>query len=132
MGKYASSPEYADLTPIPLRDDMTLDTSPTAHPIQPLATIAYSPAYTEATAYLRAVMAANEFSERALKLTEDVIAMNPAHYTVWLYRAKCLKEMNGFGDKAENVKNKDLQWLTDELKWLDKVAKKHLKNYQIW
>lgn len=49
----------------------------------PLATIAYAPDYLEATSYLRAVMAANEMSERALKLTEDVIAMNPAHYTVW-------------------------------------------------
>jgi protein farnesyltransferase/geranylgeranyltransferase type-1 subunit alpha len=49
----------------------------------PLATIAYSPEYAEATAYLRAVMAANEMSERALELTEDVIRLNPAHYTVW-------------------------------------------------
>lgn len=28
-------------------------------------------------------MAINEMSERVLQLTEDVIMMNPAHYTVW-------------------------------------------------
>lgn len=49
----------------------------------PLATIAYSEEYLEAMSYLRAVMAANEMSERAFKLTEDIIFMNPAHYTVW-------------------------------------------------
>lgn len=76
QGKYASDPEWSSITPIPLVDGS--DPSAT-----PLASIAYAPEYQEATSYLRAVMAANEMSERALKLTEDVIAMNPAHYTVW-------------------------------------------------
>lgn len=75
-GKYASSPEWASISPIPLNDGS--DSGAT-----PLASIAYTPEYLEATSYLRAVMAANEMSERALKLTEDVISMNPAHYTVW-------------------------------------------------
>jgi protein farnesyltransferase/geranylgeranyltransferase type-1 subunit alpha len=75
-GKYASDPEWASIQPIPLNDGS--DTG-----AMPLATIAYSDEYLEATSYLRAVMAANEMSERALKLTEDVISMNPAHYTVW-------------------------------------------------
>ena len=78
FGKYAQSPEWANIEPIPLDDG-----SGNGDGIIPLATIAYSPAYTEATSYLRAVMAANEMSERALKLTEDIIAINPAHYTVW-------------------------------------------------
>lgn len=75
-GKYSSSPEWASITPIPLNDGS--DSGAT-----PLASIAYIPEYLEATSYLRAVMAANEMSERALQLTEDVISMNPAHYTVW-------------------------------------------------
>lgn len=74
-GKYSSDPEWASIAPIPLIDSPD-DTTP-------LASIAYAPEYLEATSYLRAVMAANEMSERALRLTEDVIAMNPAHYTVW-------------------------------------------------
>jgi protein farnesyltransferase/geranylgeranyltransferase type-1 subunit alpha len=31
----------------------------------------------------RGVLRTNEFSERTLKLTEDVIACNPANYTAW-------------------------------------------------
>lgn len=111
-GKYSSDPEWADIEPIPLDDGSSGGES------FPLATIAYPPEYVEATSYLRAVMAKNEMSERALKLTEDVIGMNPAHYTVWLYRAKILFALN---------KNLD-----DELTWLNKVALKNLKNYQIW
>ena len=33
--------------------------------------------------YFRAVTAKGEYSERALALTEDIINMNPGHYTVW-------------------------------------------------
>jgi protein farnesyltransferase/geranylgeranyltransferase type-1 subunit alpha len=77
-GKYSSSPEWANIQAIPLDDGSQNDEGPT-----PLAAIAYKPEYLEATSYLRAVMAANEMSDRALQLTEDVISMNPAHYTVW-------------------------------------------------
>lgn len=93
MGKYSSSPTWASITPIPL-DDGSNYVSPSAgvtevseaqqqQQITPLATIAYTPEYEEATAYLRAVMAQDEMSDRALELTEDVIKLNPAHYTVW-------------------------------------------------
>lgn len=75
-GKYANDPEWAYVTPIPLNEGEEAGA-------QPLATIAYPTEYLEATSYLRAVMAANEMSERALRLTQDIIAMNPAHYTVW-------------------------------------------------
>ncbi|KAL5341322.1 hypothetical protein BJX70DRAFT_65926 [Aspergillus crustosus] len=110
-GKYASDPEWASIQPIPLNDGAESGAAP-------LATIAYSDDYIEATSYLRAVMAANEKSERALKLTEDVISMNPAHYTVWIYRAKIIFALQ-----------KDL---AEELEWLNRVSLKYLKNYQIW
>lgn len=77
-GKYTSSPSWADIQPIPLDDG-----SEGGEGVIPLAVIAYKPEYLEATSYLRAVMAIDEMSERVLQLTEDVIMMNPAHYTVW-------------------------------------------------
>lgn len=117
---YAASPEWSDIQPIPLID---------GPPDQPdpgpaLATIAYSPRYSEAMSYLRAVMAKNEASQRALKLTEDIISMNPAHYTVWLYRMKILRTLWGDDGIQAGVQS--------ELKWLEDVSEKNLKNYQIW
>ena len=73
MAKYADAPEWLDIVPIPQDEGGP----------NPLAAIAYTEEYSEAMSYLRAVMAKNEMSERALDLTEDVIGMNPAHYTVW-------------------------------------------------
>ncbi|CAG8142353.1 unnamed protein product [Penicillium nalgiovense] len=110
-GEYSTDPEWASVTPIDLDDGSSSGA-------MPLATIAYPAEYLEATSYLRAVMAANEMSERALNLTKDVISMNPAHYTVWIYRAKILFALD-----------KDLN---EELSWLNDVSLKYLKNYQIW
>lgn len=63
-------------------------------------------------------MAVDECSPRALKLTEHVIDINPAHYTVWLYRFKILTQL-GLS-------------IPDEIAWLNEVALQNLKNYQIW
>ncbi|KAJ5170482.1 Protein prenyltransferase alpha subunit [Penicillium coprophilum] len=110
-GTYSTDPAWASVTPIDLDDG-------SSEGAMPLATIAYPADYLEATSYLRAVMATNEMSERALELTKDVISMNPAHYTVWIYRAKILFALE-----------KDLN---EELSWLNEVSLKYLKNYQIW
>ncbi|KAL5121883.1 CAAX geranylgeranyltransferase alpha subunit [Pleosporales sp. CAS-2024a] len=109
MAKYYADDEaWADIVPLP-QDDGGM---------HPLAAIAYTEEYSQAMGYLRAVMAKNEFSERVLALTEHIISMNPAHYTVWLYRAKTVAEL-GIS-------------LQDEIAWLNPTALKHLKNYQIW
>ncbi|KAI9841205.1 MAG: CAAX geranylgeranyltransferase alpha subunit [Sclerophora amabilis] len=136
---YADNPVWSDVIPLPQDDGGP----------NPLAAIAYTEEYSEAMAYLRAVMARNEFSDRALKLTEHIIALNPAHYTVWyvstrkedagsygfvgvvlvfgdggltidrrLYRAKTLFELN--------------KSIREEMNWLNEVALRHQKNYQIW
>lgn len=68
--------------------------------------------------YLRAVMAVNEHSPRCLRLTERVIYLNPAHYTVWLYRFSIIESLNIS--------------LRDEIEWLNEVSLTHIKNYQIW
>ena len=108
MVTYSDDPAWADVKPLP-----TDEGGP-----NPLAAIAYSDEYEETMSYLRAVMAANEYSPRVLVLTEDLIDMNPAHYTVWLYRAHCLFALNS-----------DLK---QELEWLNETALEHQKNYQIW
>lgn len=73
MGKYSDDSNWDDIVPLPQDDGGP----------NPLAAIAYTDEYSEAMSYLRAVMAKNEMSERALSLTEDIIDMNAAHYTVW-------------------------------------------------
>ena len=108
MGKYADDPAWADVIPLPTDEGGA----------NPLAAIAYAADYEETMSYLRAVMAASEHSERVLYLTEDLIDTNPAHYTVWLYRAQCLFALNV-----------DLH---EELEWLNETALAHQKNYQIW
>ncbi|KAL9605165.1 MAG: hypothetical protein Q9219_000099 [cf. Caloplaca sp. 3 TL-2023] len=116
MGGYGESEEWADVVPIPQNDGGP----------NPLAAIAYTEEYSEAMGYLRAVMANNEKSERVLELTEHVISMNPAHYTVWLYRANTLFDL-----QKRNQSNLQDDIL-EELRWLDGTSLRHLKNYQIW
>src|SRR5450432_2067616 len=71
-----------------------------------------------AISYLRALIASNEHSPRALTLTAHIIDINPAHYTVWLYRASILFALSSS--------------LTDELAWVNSIALANQKNYQIW
>lgn len=63
-------------------------------------------------------MANNEMSVRTFRLTAHMISLNPAHYTVWLYRFQILKALQLPFD--------------DEVEWLNEVSLEHLKNYQIW
>ncbi|CAD6503205.1 BgTH12-02873 [Blumeria graminis f. sp. triticale] len=107
MGYYESNPEWDDVIPIAQFDGEGA-----------LAAIAYTEEYSEAMSYLRAVIASKEYSIRALNLTAHVISLNPAHYTVWLYRASTI-----FRLKAS---------VASELDWLSNIALTNQKNYQIW
>lgn len=156
---YSIHPLWTDVEPI-LQSDAGPPGQPDPGPA--LATIAYTPRYSEAMSYLRAVMAANEFTPRCLALTEDLIGMNPAHYTVWLYRMAILKHLWGVADKSQSgtdaghpsgtphhIEELDSDdddtaddtssltkrlWtnISNELTWLNALSTKHLKNYQIW
>ncbi|KAI1328834.1 prenyltransferase alpha subunit, partial [Xylariaceae sp. FL0255] len=106
-GVYATDPDWDDVAPL-YQDE----------PAGALAAIAYPDDYAEAMGYLRAVMAHKEHTPRCLKLTEHIINMNPAHYTVWLYRFNIVKAL-----KIS---------IPDEISWLNDVAREKLKNYQIW
>jgi protein farnesyltransferase/geranylgeranyltransferase type-1 subunit alpha len=145
MSKYAESPTWSDIDPIPQDDG----------PGQPLAAIAYTEAYSEGMSYLRAVMAKNEMSERVLELTEDIIQMNPAHYTVWYVVlaqsrrvSRIVKEWNRLAyigiiiDVATDMFKFRLYRarvlftlnapLRTEIEWLNPTSLRHQKNYQIW
>lgn len=139
---YSTSEHWSDVEPIPLMEGppqgVPKPGEPTPPPPPPaLATIAYSPRYLEAMSYLRAVMAQNEFSERCLALTEDIIGMNPAHYTVWLFRMKCLRKLwgistDGGSHEDPTVEDKIEEGVGHELEWLERISERNLKNYQIW
>ena len=138
---YSVHPHWQDVVPVPLPDQTGA-----------LAAIAYSARYAEAMSYLRALMAENEVSDRALALTEDLISMNPAHYTVWIYRMRILSGLwtaskDASGSKVVETHDEKTQtgefpaeeinevlWtnIQAELKWLDEVSFRNLKNYQIW
>jgi protein farnesyltransferase/geranylgeranyltransferase type-1 subunit alpha len=68
--------------------------------------------------YLRAVMASKEHSLRVLALTEHIITLNAAHYTVWLFRASTLLALS--------------YPIPEELTWVNRIALDNQKNYQIW
>lgn len=95
---------------------MNLPSLPHSPSIQSLATNISVPK--TAISYLRAIMASRELSPRALSLTAHIIDLNPAHYTVWLFRASTLFALHSS--------------LTAELSWVNGVALANQKNYQIW
>ncbi|KAJ2808572.1 CAAX geranylgeranyltransferase alpha subunit [Coemansia guatemalensis] len=99
--------EWKDVTPIPQDDGK--------HPICP---IAYTDEYREIMDYLRAVMAKEEISERALTLTGRVIQTNPGHYTAWMYRKRLVEELNAD--------------IAGELDWVSDISAMYPKNYQLW
>eukprot|EP00735_Rhodelphis_limneticus_P014648 TRINITY_DN8709_c0_g1::TRINITY_DN8709_c0_g1_i1::g.349::m.349 TRINITY_DN8709_c0_g1::TRINITY_DN8709_c0_g1_i1::g.349 ORF type:complete len:318 (+),score=71.99,sp/P93227/FNTA_SOLLC/45.51/2e-85,PPTA/PF01239.17/3.9e-09,PPTA/PF01239.17/1.8e-10,PPTA/PF01239.17/7.9e-09,PPTA/PF01239.17/1.6e-07,PPTA/PF01239.17/3.8e-05,PPTA/PF01239.17/44,TPR_14/PF13428.1/9.3,TPR_14/PF13428.1/1.5e+04,TPR_14/PF13428.1/8.1,DUF3524/PF12038.3/3.9e+03,DUF3524/PF12038.3/0.025,TPR_11/PF13414.1/1.2,TPR_11/PF13414.1/1.4e+02 TRINITY_D len=104
---FSKRPEWADVKPIPQDDG--------DHPV---VSIAYSEEFVETMDYFRAIIATNEKSDRALQLTEEVIALNPANYTVWQFRRELLEAL---GKSWE-----------DELKYVTLLIQDNQKNYQVW
>ncbi|EJD51260.1 protein prenylyltransferase [Auricularia subglabra TFB-10046 SS5] len=104
---YSEDPDWADVTPV--RQDVGDN---------PMAPIFYTAEYKDATDYFRGVVAVGEKSERVLKLTEHIIRLNPAHYTVWQYRWHTLQ-----ATQADLAKETEL---------MDELGETFLKNYQVW
>jgi len=80
--------------------------------------IAYSEDFKDCFDYFRAICEKDEYSERALELTEECIKRNHANYSVWEYRRRILKKL---GKKLEA-----------EYDYTQKMLRRHIKNFQIW
>ena len=80
--------------------------------------IAYLEDFKDCFDYFRAISEKDEYSERALELTEECIKRNHANYSVWEYRRRILKKL---GNKLE-----------PEYDYTQKMLRRHIKNFQIW
>ncbi|ODQ82588.1 hypothetical protein BABINDRAFT_164359 [Babjeviella inositovora NRRL Y-12698] len=98
---------YDDVTPLPISEENPQ-----------LCQILYKEEYKTTMGLLRALLAKKEYSERALALTERVIELIAAHYTVWQYRYHIVLNIN--------------RSILEELDWCEEIALENLKNYQIW
>ena len=102
--------QWENLAPIPQYEEG----------LAPICAIKYKPEYAEVMSYFRAVLKAEEVSDRAFRLTQRVIKLNNGNYTAWYYRRKLLEEL-GLS-------------LEDEMKWLqsEECGLEMEKSYQIW
>ncbi|THH30915.1 hypothetical protein EUX98_g3281 [Antrodiella citrinella] len=107
---YCEKPEWQDVTPVPQYDGILFNLS-----VDVLIVVL---ADKDATDYFRAVVKSDEISERVLQLTEDIIRLNPAHYSAWQFRYRTLIALKSNLDA--------------ELALMDVLAIQFLKTYQVW
>lgn len=98
---------FEDLAPIPQDDGPN-----------PVVAINYTDEFRQLMDVFRAILAVDEMSERALALTSEVIEINPANYTAWHFRRRCLEALGSD--------------LYSELRFIEEKAYDNPKNYQIW
>lgn len=99
--------EWKDVKPLPQDDGP-----------DPVVSILYSDEFRETMDMFRAILQLDERSERALKLTEEVVAVNAANYTAWHFRRLLLDDLK-----------KDLR---EELRFIGDKISRSPKNYQVW
>jgi protein farnesyltransferase/geranylgeranyltransferase type-1 subunit alpha len=80
--------DLGDVVPVPQDDGPA-----------PVCAIAYPPAFVRAHDLLRALLAADERSARALALTDACLKLNPANYTAWHFRRRCLVALSADGSE---------------------------------
>jgi protein farnesyltransferase/geranylgeranyltransferase type-1 subunit alpha len=100
-------PGWEDVEPVPQDDGP-----------DPVVSIRYADEFRATMDLFRAVLRAQELSARALSLTAAVVEGNPANYTAWQYRRRCLDAIGA-----------DLR---EELRFTEATAYDNPKNYQIW
>jgi protein farnesyltransferase/geranylgeranyltransferase type-1 subunit alpha len=110
---------FSDIDPIPQSDGP-----------EPACAITYTPEFVEAHDYLRAVLKVDERSERAFDLTTICLKFNPANYTVWHYRRRCLAAL--CAPTADGRATIDADRIDKDLDFADKLGGTNPKNYQLW
>lgn len=113
---------FSDIVPIPQSDGP-----------EPACAIAYTPEFVEAHDYVRAVLKADERSERAFELTTICLKFNPANYTVWHFRRRCLVALQCTpSDDGDTRATINVERIDKDLEFADKLGGTNPKNYQLW
>jgi len=114
---------FHDITPIPQDDGP-----------QPVCGIDYSQPFIEAMGYFRAVLRADEHSERTLDLTSVCLEHNPANYTTWHFRRQILATLSLESTATININTNtyNIDRVKVDLDFASKLGGKNPKNYQIW
>lgn len=107
---------FDDISPLPIGDE--------AAEVKDivLCKIMYTDEFKQVFSYLRALMEKEELSRRAMYVACRAISLVPAHYTVWEYKFRIVKELV----------NKNEYDVLQELEWCSHVSLANEKNYQIW
>ena len=97
---------FADVIPIEQEDGPT-----------PVVRIAYSPAFSLVMGYFRRVLVDEEYSERALALSAEVIDHNAANYTAWQYRRQCVARLHVDAPEEQRLAawREELDFCTEQL-----------------
>ena len=93
---------------------------------EPVVRIAYTPDFIEVMGYFRRILVDEEYSARALQLSEEAIGLNAANYTAWQFRRRCITKLNEQGTEEQR---KDA-W-RKELIFCDEQCRNNMKNYQV-
>ena len=106
--------KLVDVEPIPQND------GPNA-----VCTITYPSEFVYAYDYLRALLKADERSARALELTTACLELNPANYTVWHFRRRCLVALSNSSPSEGQYVNSatiDVDRIEEDLAFADRLG----------
>ncbi|KAG8533205.1 uncharacterized protein KY384_001988 [Bacidia gigantensis] len=118
MSKYSDSPEWDDVVPVAQNDGGP----------NPLAAIAYTEEYSEATSYLRAVMAQDEKADTLFVLKKDLL-----QELEWLNKIS-LKHLKNYQiwHHRQTIMSRIPSLPSNELSFLARMFSKDAKNYHVW